>query len=279
MNLPSAPSSMTCVDILLEIQAACREKRLERYAVDYRRRLGTYAQAEHAAFLVRELQAEAFPMRNSILNAETWLPSLTNNLYRAALRRHDWADAMRWMRLHLPPPEDKEGEHDNGFPTEVHAILPHAYATVLRCAFAHIVRFLRKRDWAEARLRLDVFALRRTGRHVEPLALEHADLTDTGGPHDAGRWVLQDWDRFVTPYLNREPAPRPESWHLLMDFGHRLRDATPLHPTLFHAALCATHPRAARTRLGALPQPILHAILRWARWSKRRQLSFAGSLF
>ena len=269
--LELTPRPMTYEDILLEMQAACREQRLERYEVNHLSHLGTYAQAEHAAFLARELQAEVFPMRNSILSAETGLPTVTHHLYRAALRRQDWADAMRWMRLHLPPPE--ADDDTNGYPAEVQPILPHAYATVLRGAFAHIVLFLRKRDWHEARLRLDVFTHRRTRHHAQTLALEHADLNDAGGPHDAGRTPLQDWNRLVQPFLDREPNPRPESCHLLMDLGGHLRDGTALHPALFHAALCATHRRAAHTRLGALPPPILQAILRWARWSKRKQQS------
>jgi hypothetical protein len=276
---------MVYADIMLELQASCREKREAKYEVESTTPLGTYEQALHASFLVRELNAFAFPILNSIINATVSLRSKTNYRYFQALHLRDWPEAGRWMHVLLPPIRlgiDRLHDDDSiskEYPIELKDFLPRAYTNALRCAFAYAAPFLRKRDWKEAHLRMDVYTFQNAEIHAEKMALEFADLGDTGGPHDGDRTLLQDWERIVKPYLDREPAPRPEAYYTILELGSKLSDATPLHPALFRAALFATHPKAANTRLGALPPPILHAILRWARWSKRRQSSLTASMF
>lgn len=254
--MDNPPPSMVFVDIMLEMQAACREKRVAKYEVQADTPLGTYEQALHAAFLVRELNAEVFPILNSIICSVHMLQSKTERLYLKAIHEHNWPEARRWMCVSMPTYKH----------TEVMDTLPRACANALRCMFAYSVLFLRKRDWDEAHLRMHSFAIHKA--NIE-MALECADLSDTGGPNDDT--PLREWERRVQPYLAREPAPRPEGYYLILEFGLRLRDATPLHPILFRTALLATHPRSASTsRLGALPIHVLQAILRWARWSSNK---------
>jgi len=260
------PPGMTATDVLLSMQAACRERRLIPYTLQDDTPLGP--DATYAAFLVRALHAEAFPVPNAVFCTGNWLQSQIEQRYWRAVDHQDWPEAARWMCVQLPPTERERRRPQTEHPVELRTALPKAFAGALRFAFAYAVGPLRKRNWREARVRMEITA--RGALPFDDMALHRADLSDVD-PHSR-RTPLQDWERWVQPLLDREPSPSPEAHHQLMELGLRLRDATPLHPAVFHAALLATHPRAAATSsLAALPVHVLQGILRWAQWSRRKQ--------
>lgn len=255
------PPDMPIVDILLELRAACREKRLARYEMHADTPIYAFDQMVHATFLVREMYAEVFPIRNPMVAAVHVLEANTCIQWYNAIRHQDWPEARRWMRVGIPLMHDIEpgrtytqmvADH----PDELRATARGAYADVLRGVFACLTPSLRTRSWNKASDRIQKLAF----------TLEEVDLTDTGGPHDGSRTPVQEWALRVQPFLDREPAPRPYGHHVLSDFGLRLQAASPLHPSLFRTALLVTHPKCAkRSRLAALPLPVIQAILRWAR--------------
>jgi len=251
---------MVFIDFLLELQAACREVRLEKYQQRDSISIGTYAQAVHAAILSRELYADVFPVRNSILNACSWVETRAYRNLHDAVKREDWPEARRWMRTGVPLVENKEpgrvyAEIAKQKPDELATTVRGAYADVLRGMFACSCRFLRIRDW------------QRAWHLVEKLkfTLDYVDLHDVGGTHNNRCTPLLLWEARVQPFLLKEPRPWPYEAQLLADYGADLRNATPLHPDLLRAALFATHPRSAKTsRLASLPLTSVQAILRFA---------------